>query len=90
VVICLQRGADCLHMVQLMLLHPKTASSLASFKSRLVSPFWCRPTQAVLEKRPLNGCIMLSVSKSTVFVEEESVDYRIRNQLINLTVPFRD
>jgi len=90
VVICLQRGADCLHMVQLMLLHPKTASSLASFKSRLVSPFWCRHTQAVLEKRPLNGCIMLSVSKSTVFVEEESVDYRIRYQLINLTVPFRD
>ena len=37
VVICLQRGADCLHTVQLMPLHPKTPSSLASFKSRLVS-----------------------------------------------------
>jgi len=24
VVICLERGADCLHMVQLMPLHPKT------------------------------------------------------------------
>ena len=35
-VICLQRGADCLHMVQLMPLHAKTPSSLASFKSRLV------------------------------------------------------
>ena len=56
VVICLQRGADCLNMVQLMPLHPKTPSSLASFKSRLALPFWYRLTQVVLEKRPLNGC----------------------------------
>ena len=35
-VICLERGADCLHMVQLMPLHPQTASSLASFTWRLV------------------------------------------------------
>jgi len=35
---------------------PKTPSSLASFKSRLVLPFWYRFTQAVVEKRPLNGC----------------------------------
>ena len=28
-VTCLQRGADCLHMVQLMPLHPETPSSLA-------------------------------------------------------------
>jgi len=33
---------------------PKTPSSLASFKSRLVLP-WYRLTQVVLEKRPLNG-----------------------------------
>ena len=26
-VICLERGADCLHMVQLIPLHPKTLSS---------------------------------------------------------------
>jgi len=39
-VICLELGADCLHMVQLMLLHPKTPSFLASVKSRLVLPFW--------------------------------------------------
>ena len=26
--ICLDRGADCLHMVQLMPLHPKTPPSL--------------------------------------------------------------
>jgi len=56
VVICLQRGADCLHMVQLMPLPSKTPSSLASFKSRLVSPFCYRLTQVDLEKRPLNGC----------------------------------
>ena len=35
---------------------PKTPSSLAPFKSRLVLPFWYRLTQVVLEKRPLNGC----------------------------------
>ena len=55
VVICLELGAVCLHMVQLMQLLPKTPTSLASFKSRLVIPFWYRLTQAVLEKRPLNG-----------------------------------
>jgi len=33
-----------------------TPSSLASLKSRLVSPFWCQLTHVVLEKRPLNVC----------------------------------
>ena len=55
-VICVERGADCLHMVQLMPLHSKTLSSLASLKSRLVVPFWYRLTQVVPENRPLNGC----------------------------------
>ena len=36
--------------------HPKTPSSLALFKSRLVLPFWYWLTQVVLEKRPLSGC----------------------------------
>ena len=58
---CLEWGADCLHMVRLMPLHLKTPSSLASFKSRLVLPFWYRLTQVVLEKRPLNGCSSSSV-----------------------------
>jgi len=56
VVICLERGADCLQMVQLIPLLPKTQSYLASFKSRLVLPFWYWLTQVVLEKVPLNGC----------------------------------
>ena len=43
-------------MVQLMPLHPKARSSFASFKSRLVLPFWYWLTQVVLEKRPVNGC----------------------------------
>ena len=55
-VICLERGADCSHMVQLMPLHPKTSSSLALFKSKLVLPFLYRLTQVGLEKRPLNAC----------------------------------
>ena len=54
-VICLERSADCLYTVQLMPLLPKTPSSLASFKSRLVLPFWYQLTQVVLEKRPLNA-----------------------------------
>ena len=51
VVICLERGAGCLHMVELMPPHPKTPSSLASFKSRLVLPYWYRLTQVVLGKK---------------------------------------
>jgi len=54
VVICLERGAD-LHMAQLMPL-PLTVS-FASVKSRLVLPFWYRPTWVVPEKGPLNGCV---------------------------------
>ena len=50
-------------MVQLTPLHPETTYSLASFKSRLVLPFWCQLTQLVLDKMPLNGCS--SSSKNT-------------------------
>ena len=48
-VICLERGADCLLTVQLMPLHPKTPLSRASFKSRLVFPHCYRLIQVVLE-----------------------------------------
>jgi len=65
VVICLERDADCLHMVQLMPLPSHNPVIFASFKSRLVLPFWYRLTQVVLEKRPLNGC---SSSSSNVHI----------------------
>ena len=44
-VICLERHANDLHMIQLMPL-----PSRASLKSRTVQPFWCRLTRAVPEK----------------------------------------
>ena len=63
-VICLERGAACFYIivVQLILLLSKTPPFLASFKSRLVLPFWYRFTHVVLEKRPLNGCSSSSSS----------------------------
>ena len=60
--ICLEWGADCLHMVQLMPLHPWTTLSLASFKCRLVLTFWYWLTQVDLAKRPLNRCSTSSSS----------------------------
>ena len=51
-------------MVQLMPLHPKTLSSLASFMSILVLQFWYRLTQTVLEKRPLTGAVVVVVAKT--------------------------
>jgi len=62
VLISLERGADCLHMVQLMSLYPKTPSFLASFKSRLALPFWYWLTEVVLEKGPLNECSVVVVN----------------------------
>jgi len=44
-----------------IVVRPKTPSSLASFKSRLVLPFRYRLTQVVQEKRPLNGCSIVVV-----------------------------
>ena len=41
--------------------------SLASVKSRLVLPFWYRPTRVVPEKGPLNGCVC-SVSYHNCYV----------------------
>jgi len=56
-VICLERDAD-LHMAQLMPL-PLTVSCCS--KSRLVLPFWYRPTRVVLDKGPLNVCVCVCV-----------------------------
>ena len=49
--------------------HPIIPSSLASFKSRLVLPFWYRLTQVVLEKRPLNGCVVIVELTQSVEVD---------------------
>jgi len=52
-VICLERGANDSHMVQLMplpLYHP-LLSCCSKIQNGL--PFWCRLTEVVLEKRPL-------------------------------------
>ena len=51
-------------MVQLIPLLPQNPSSLASFKSRLVLPFWYQFTRVVLGRRPLNGCSSSSSSSS--------------------------
>ena len=40
--------------------------SLASVKSRLVLPFWYRPTWVVPEKGPLNGCVCVCVVVSDI------------------------
>jgi len=69
VVICLERGADSCTQSNWCHCHPKTQSSLASFKSRLVLPFW---NQVVLEKRPLGGC---SISR-VVYIPSPSVLWR--------------
>ena len=58
VVICLERSAnDLIEQAYGPADATATLSSLASLKS---PPFWCRLTQVVPEKRPLNGCLSLS------------------------------
>ena len=52
--------------------------SLASFKSRLVLPFWYQFTQVVLEKRLLNGCSVVVVHSC------------LGNALLNCSFPFSD
>ena len=72
IVICREQGADCLHMVQLMPLHPKSPPSLTSFRptSRLVLPFWYWLTQVSLDKRPLKKIVamMQNVNVAVVVV----------------------
>jgi len=59
-VICLEQGADDLHVVQLMSLPPLHLFS--SLKSRIVLPFWYWFTQVGLEKRLLNRRVLLGVN----------------------------
>jgi len=55
-VICLQRGANYLHMVQLISCSSKIQNGL---------PFWCRLTQVVLEKGVLKLQLLLSGKVTT-------------------------
>ena len=61
-VICLERGADYLHMIQLMPLHPKPRHLLPRlnpdffYLSCICLPFLYLLTQVVRVKRPLNRC----------------------------------
>ena len=52
-----------LHMSRLM---PLCSVSLASVKSRLVLPFWYRPTRVVPDKGPLNVCVCVCVCSSDI------------------------
>ena len=52
--------------------------SLAWVKSRLVLPFWYRPTRVVPERGPLNGCVCVLVS--TVSTHYYSLSHRIASQ----------
>ena len=58
-VIYLERDANDLHMVQLMPLPPIISFFIKiQIGFSLVLPFWCQLTQVVVEKRPLNKCVV--------------------------------
>jgi len=51
---CLERGANYLHMVQLMPMCHHIVSCATEIQNDL--PFWCQLTKVVLEKKTSNGC----------------------------------
>jgi len=55
-VICLERGADCMHKVQLMPLPSKNPIISCLIEIQTGFAFWNWLTQVELEKRPLNRC----------------------------------
>jgi len=69
VVICLERGADCLHMVQLLPLPYKTWSSLASFKFSLVFTARCSASAVIAMALCLSVCLSLTRRCSTKTAE---------------------
>jgi len=63
-VMCLDRGANDLHVVQLMPLPPPPFLDSLQFRlvlpfSCLVLPFSCQLTQVVVEERLLTWCLLL-------------------------------
>ena len=62
-VFCLEQSANDLHMVQLM---PLTPHHLCLSKIQYGLSFWYRPTQVVLEKRPLKDCVCVCVDMNVI------------------------
>ena len=96
-VVCLERGADDLHMVQLMLLPPHHL--LLQLKSRMVYPSGTGLPRLSWKKRPLNVCVLNGLVKQgptnllphfpAVFAEliEGNLDYLLSapcNKLTNI------
>ena len=62
-----------------------TSSSLASLKSRIVVPFWCQPTQDVLEKVVKRAFVCYGSAKQTVLATYQlcnAFTHRIISQLV--------
>jgi len=59
-VVCLERGADCLHIVRPMSLPSQNLIISYLIKSQKGFTFWYWLTKVVLEKMPLNGCLFVS------------------------------
>ena len=78
VVICLERGAACLHMVQLMPLSARNSTTSCLINTGftfLVLAY----TLVVLEKRPLNGCSSSSSICVIYFSFTHTHKYTVRN-----------
>ena len=65
--------------------------SLASVKSRLILPFWCRPTWVVPDKGPLNMCVCVIcwyfvTAPAAVFLHREQ---HISSPLLHLCTFFK-
>ena len=75
-VICLEQGANDLHMVQLMPL-PPIITCFIKIQNGL--PFRCWLTQVVREKRPLNGynVVQLCTYLFLIFLLTHKFDYSL-------------
>ena len=58
---------------------------LASVKSRLILPFWCRLTWVVPDKGPLNGCVCVCVQLST-YTENMALPVTTRHYCSNWSI----
>ena len=73
-----------LELMQLMPLHTKTPSSLASYKSRLVIPFWYQITQVVLEKNWSYFLYLLHKEESKIKLDKIKVKTLPSNSIVNI------